>query len=149
MKEFEKNYFVDTNIFIRVLVEDSKKHLKECVEFIDFMEKSEHLKFYISNVVVLEIGWVLKRFYAFPKNKVNNSLRAVVDIKNVSIVNSVNTEKGLDIFEEYNVKLGDAMIVAGDAVQKKKAIIVSYDRDFDKIDGAIRMTPKEILDKLK
>ncbi len=142
MKEYSK-IFIDTNIFLRVLVEDDAECLRECSRFLEAVGNESKFRLYISNVVVLEIGWVLKRFYNFPKKRVIAALRAVEDIKNLRMVNECDFVRGLDIFEKHKVKLGDAMIAASDVVQKEKAIIVSYDRDFDKIKGVKKMTPKE------
>ncbi len=150
MKENKTRIVLDTNIFIRIFVGDIKGQMKECLKLLEFLaEKENSFRIYIPQVVILEIAWVLGgKYYGFSRKRVSEAL-ASLGSENFKIAHKVDFNKGLDIFEKYNVKLGDAMIVAGDVIQKEKAIIVSYDKDFDKIKGVVKMTPKDFLKKFE
>ncbi|HFC76845.1 MAG TPA: type II toxin-antitoxin system VapC family toxin [Candidatus Moranbacteria bacterium] len=148
MKKYKTKLVLDTNIFIRIFVGDIKSQMKECLELLKFLTENEtNFKIYIPQVVILEIAWVLGgKYYGFSRKKISEAL-ASLGSDDFKIIHKIDFNKGLKIFEKYNVKLGDAMIVANEVVQKENAIIVSYDRDFDKIKEVTRMTPKEALKK--
>ncbi len=141
MKEIK--LFIDTNVFLRMLARDTVKFYKEVKVFFDTVSSS-NCEVTTSLVVLLEIGWTLNSFYGYKKDEVVIALNSVRNTEGIKLKDiKVDFSYGLDIFEKYKVKLGDAMIAASDVVQKEKAIIVSYDKDFDKISGIKRMEPTE------
>jgi len=145
MREPKLKFFIDSNVFIRIFVGDVESQMRECLELLNIIEQNNKIKAYISKVIVLEVGWVLGGgYYKFSKKKVVEALKSM-EIKNLHWADKVDFNIGLNIFEKYNVKLGDAMIVANEVIQKDKAVIVSYDKDFDKIAEVTRMTPGEVL----
>ncbi|GEM_PF-712017 len=149
MKETKK-LFIDTNIFVRALTNDNKKLSVEAIDFLDFANKTTNVKSYTSVVVLMEIGWVLSSFYGYNKSEIILALSSIEKMTGIKISNiEINFKKGIRYFKKHHIKLGDAMIVAGDIIQKEKAIIVSYDKDFDKIKEVVRMTPREVLKKFK
>jgi predicted nucleic-acid-binding protein len=135
---------LDTNIFIRIFVGDIEEQMVECVRLLELLEEEgKKVKVYIPQTVVLEIGWVLGgKYYKFSRQKIAKALTSL-NSDDIISADKLDFNKGIELFEKYKVKLGDAMIAASDVVQKEKAIIVSYDRDFDKIKGVKKMTPKE------
>ena len=50
----------------------------------------------------------------------------------------------IELFEMYSVKFIDCLLASSKLVQKGDAVILSYDRDFDKL-GVRRVEPKDIL----
>jgi len=144
MKGVKIKLLLDTNIFIRIFVGDIEKQFKECKRLLELIESIDYqIKIYVPQIVVLEIGWVLGgKYYKFSRKEIVTALTSLKS-KNITLVDKIDFAKGLNIFEKYKVKLGDAMIAASEAVQKKGAIIVSYDKDFDRIPGVKRLTPKE------
>ncbi len=150
MRENKTKVVLDTNIFIRIFVGDIKSQMKECLRLLEFLTENENdFRIYIPQIVILEIAWVLGgKYYGFSRKRVSEAL-ASLGSENFKIAYKVDFNKALDIFEKYNVKLGDAMIVAGDIIQKEKATIISYDKDFDKIKGIVKMTPREFLKKFE
>ena len=127
-----KIFLIDSNIFLRILVRDSQKQYKESLQFVEAIKKGE-IKAITSVVVLLEVGWVLQSFYGYRKKEVLIALDSIDKIKRIKLKNDINFNTGINIFEKYNIKLGDAMIASTNVVQKEKAIIVSYDKDFDKL----------------
>ena len=143
MREFRK-LFVDTNVFLRVLIGDNSKQYKESKEFFEAISDNSKMKIYSSLVILMEIGWTLNSFYGYKKKEIIVALNSVEKTDGVKLVNGkVDFVKGMELFEKHKIKLGDAMIVASDVVQKERAIIISYDKDFDKVEGVKRITPKE------
>jgi len=135
------DYFIDTNIFLRALVKENEKTFKECYQFLKLVEE-RRLRALTSSLVLAEIEWVLGSFYKFEKTKVVQALGSVLSLKGLQIIDAINPRLALEIFREKNVKFIDALIASDPRIFKKEVIVVSYDRDFDKI-GVLRKEPKE------
>lgn len=139
------NYFIDTNIFLRFLVNEDKKAHRECANFLNSVKKGKP-KAYTSPLVIAEIGWTLKSFYNQSKQKRIKALKAISGMKNIKFSQNIRPLLALDLYEDNKIKLIDAFIVSGLKSHKEKWTIISYDKDFDKV-GLKRKTPADILDK--
>ena len=138
-------YFVDTNIFLRTLVKEDEKSFRECYSFLDLIKKRKILAF-TSSLVVAEIDWVLESFYKFDRLEVIRALGSILRLKGLKIIDKFNLKLALKIFKEKNVKFIDALIASNPAIFRKEVIVISYDKDFDKI-GLKRIEPKKLFEK--
>ena len=103
----------------------------------------------VTNTVVLsEIAWTLSSFYGIPKIQVINSLRGLLQVRGLKIIDNYNHMLALDLYEKHIMKYIDALIMSNEAFSLKELTIVSFDRDFDKL-KVVRKEPKEILDFLR
>jgi len=138
-------YFVDTNIFLRTLVKEDEKSFRECYLFLDLIKKRKISAFTFS-LVVAEIDWVLESFYKFDRSEVIRTLDSILRLRGLKIIDRVNPKLALKIFRDKNVKFIDTLIASNPAIFQKKVIVVSYDKDFDKI-GVKRMEPARLIKK--
>lgn len=141
MKEI--SYFIDTNIFLRTLMNDNEKFFNECIGFLDLV-KSGKIKAQTSCLVLSEVSWTLSSFYKSGKDKVVESLYSIINLKNLKFNEKFNSNFGVQIYEQNSIKLTDAFIASNPKIQNKEMIVVSYDKDFDKL-GIIRKEPGEIV----
>lgn len=141
----ELNYFIDTNIFLRTLINDNENFFKECVGFLELV-KNGKIKAQTSCLVLSEVSWTLSSFYNSGKDKVVESLYSIINLKNLKFNEKFNSNFGVQIYEQNNIKLTDAFIASHSKIQSKEMIVVSYDKDFDKL-GVIRKEPGEIIKK--
>lgn len=141
MKEYE--YFIDTNIFLRTLLRDEEKTFKDCLRFLQEIKKGE-IRAFTSNLILAEVNWTLLRFYNFPKEKVIKALYSVLKLKNLRIIDKFNSNLAMEIYSKFSLKFIDALIVSNPKIFRKEAIIISYDKDFDKI-GVKRKEPKDLI----
>lgn len=125
-------YFIDTNIFLRILVKENEKTFKECYQFLKLVN-TKKVKAFTSVLVIAEIDWVLESFYGFKKEKVIKVLESISKLKGLGIIDKTNLLLSLRFYKKYNVKLIDALIAAHPKINRQKATIVSYDKDFDKM----------------
>ena len=135
-------YFIDTNIFIRVLELENQKTFDECSDFLKLVKNSK-IKAFTSGEVLSEIVWVLSSSYKESKSKIVKSLKGIVGLNGLKIVDDLDLEYALRKYEEKNVKFIDALIASNSKIQSRKMIIISYDKDFDRI-GVIRKEPGQI-----
>jgi predicted nucleic-acid-binding protein len=136
-------YFIDTNIFLRVLVKESEETFKVCEQVLGLI-RQDKIQVFTSTIVLSEIDWVLEIFYKFPKEKVIEGLSSILRLKNLKIIDKFDLFLAIEIYEKFPVKFIDALIASNPQIFQKKVIVVSYDRDFDKI-GIKRKEPKKII----
>jgi predicted nucleic acid-binding protein len=143
MKEY--NCFIDSNIFLRTLLRDEEKTFRDCVGFLNEVKKGK-IKAFTSNLILAEINWTLLRFYKFPKEEIIKGLYSILKLKNLKFIDKFDSNLTIEIYKKFSIKFIDALIASNPQIYQKKAIVVSYDRDFDKI-GIIRKEPKDLIKK--
>lgn len=133
-------YFIDTNIFLRLIVQDQQAQYQHCVDFFDnALLRSWTL--YTSHIVLAEINWTLTGFYRYDKTRVINGLRSIVSAPFLKLTESFDVEIAFDYYSQFSVKYIDAVIASHADIVSGKMAVVSYDKDFDKM-GIRRLEPK-------
>ena len=140
-------YFIDTNIFLRILIKEDEKIFNECYKLLELIRERK-IKSFTSSLILAETNWVLDSFYKFEKPKIIKALRSILNLKGLKIIDEVNPAISLEIFQNHNVKLIDALIASNPAILNKTMTIISYDKDFEKID-IIRKEPKQVIQLIK
>ncbi len=135
-------YFIDTNIFIRVLELEDKKVFDECHKFLNLVKNSK-IKAFTSSTVLSEIVWVLGSSYNESKNNIDRGLSSILKLNNLKVFDKYDFSKTLDLYSNFSVKFIDALIASNPEIQSKKMIVVSFDKDFDKL-GVKRLEPKDV-----
>ena len=132
--------FIDTSILIRFFTHDLPDKVAECERIFEIIKEGK-IKPYISNVVYMELVFVLTRQYKFKKNIVVKALEDLLNIRNLTLIEKTNTKQALEFYKKNNIKYGDCLI----ATQVPKGVIlVAYDKDFSKISSLKSITPAEI-----
>ncbi|MDO8638324.1 MAG: PIN domain-containing protein [Candidatus Daviesbacteria bacterium] len=134
--------FIDTNIFLRTLIEEDKESFKDCFQLFQNI-KTNKLKGITSSVVLSEIAWTLLSYYKFSKLEVVKALRSIVNLRGLSIVDKFQHEIAISLYEKNSIKFIDALIASNPDIFSKQWTIISYDHDFDKI-GIKRVEPGQI-----
>lgn len=133
--------FIDTNIFIRFLTKDDVEKYNQCLKFFDLVELGK-LRPYISNIVILEIQFVLIRLYKFPKDKVLEDISNLLSLRNLTLIEKSNTQEAISIYKKHNIKYPDCLIATQVPVNTR---MVSYDADFSKIKTLSVALPEDFL----
>ena len=128
-----KTYFLDSNIFLRIFTGDVKTQMNECVSFLKFAEKRQD-GIVTSSLVLSEIAWTLLSYYKFSREKVILAIRSILNIKGLKIIDEYQPITAMDIFEKFGIKFIDSFIASIPQIFDKKWVIVSYDKEFDKLD---------------
>ena len=133
--------FLETSIFIRYFTADDKKKFKDCVHLLELIEKGAKVRPYTSNIVLLEILFVLTRVYKFSKKEVLEAVQKILNLRNLTLIEKTNTKEAMKTFQRLNIKYADCLI----ATQVPAgATIVSYDADFSKIKNLSVALPGEL-----
>ena len=139
-------YFIDTNIFIRVLHKENEKLFQECLLLLQSIKKNE-IEAFTGTVVLTEAVWTLSSFYKISKAKIIEGVRGIININGLKVLDNYNQSLALTLFEKHSIKYIDALIASNEDINARKMTIVSYDRDFDRL-PVIHQEPKEVLKTL-
>jgi predicted nucleic acid-binding protein len=138
-----KQYFIDSNVLLRVIVRDSEKSFRECFDFLQKVEGGK-INAVTSNVVLAEVVWVLDSFYKMSKTKIVEALEKMRSSRFFKLVDNFDFDLALSFYSRYGIKYVDAIMASNHNIQSKKWTVVSYDKDFDKL-GVIRKEPSQIV----
>lgn len=134
--------FLETSVFIRYFTADDKKKFKDCVHLLELIEKGSKIRPYTSNIVILEILFVLTRIYKFSKKEILEAIQKILDLRNLTLIEKTSTREATATFQRLNIKFSDCLI----ATQvPKDTKIVTYDTDFSKIERIHLATPADFL----
>ncbi len=137
------DYFIDTNIFLRLLVEDEKKTFDDCFKFLELVREGK-IKAFTSSIVLAEVCWTLLSYYQFSKEKTVKALRSILALKNLKITDNFDPRLAIELYEGESVKFIDSLIASLARSKDRKTVVVSFDKDFDKL-NIKRIEPGKIV----
>lgn len=133
--------FIDTSVFIRFLTGDIPQKYEASKSLIQ-MAVDGKIYPYISNVVLMEIAFVLKSVYTFPKVRILTAFSKLLSLRNITVIEQTDSISAVKMYQTFNIKYPDCLI----ALQiPENATIVTYDKDFSKIPHLKVVTPQEFL----
>lgn len=136
-------YFIDTNVFLRVLIRENELSFRESRAVLELI-KNKRIAAFTSNMVLAEVAWTLLSFYKFPKRQVVKALQGIIYLKGLKFKDAFDNKLAVEIYQKHNIKFIDAVIASHPMIFKKGAAIISYDKDFDKI-GTNRLEPGSVI----
>lgn len=118
--------FVDTNYFLRYLLEDNLVQQKKAKKL--FLDGAEgKIKLFTSNIVIFEIYWVLSSFYEKNRKEIAEILKALLGFKFLKIEDKDILKKALLTYKKKNLDLEDSYNLAF-ARSKKASEFRTFDR---------------------
>jgi predicted nucleic-acid-binding protein len=132
---------VDTNIFLRAIVEEDPVRTRQCQALFRRLSMNEE-EAHTTEVIVAEVAYVLqsKRQYARTRLDIQQRLEPLVATSGLRIERKAEVIRALHIYAASNVDFEDALTIAyleGEA----DPTVISYDRDFDRLAGIRREEP--------
>jgi len=125
-----KKYFVDTNVFLRLIVNDNTEQHKIAEQI--FIDASHNkLKLFTSLVVFFEIFWVLTSFYEKSKKDVVIILKHVLRMSFIELEAKETIEKAVAYFEKHNLELEDCYNIFY-TLDKGVPNILTFDKKLEK-----------------
>lgn len=125
-----KTYFVDTNYFLRLLIQDNNKQFKTAYSF--FKKASEYqIKALTSTVVIFEIFWVLSSFYKKQKNHVVVLLEKILQMDFVEIEHRQTLTEALELYSKHSLDFEDCYYII--FAKNLSANLASFDGKINRI----------------
>lgn len=133
--------FLETSIFIRLMTGDDKRKQQETIELIQYIENGKYFP-YTSNIVFLEIFYVLSKTYKFPKVSVIQDIVKLTQLRNMVIIENTDIKRAFELFLLHKIKFSDCLI----STQIPNDItLITYDSDFSKLPHLKVATPEKFL----
>jgi len=138
--------YVDSNIFLYPVIYKPET-VKEARESKNFLLKiSEGLvEACTATITWDEVVWVVRKIFGLkPSIELGRKLLEFPNLKLLNVKRSV-VLRAQKLMEKYGIKPRDA-IHAATALENGVETIVSYDRDFDKLEEIKRLDPRNLLE---
>lgn len=120
---------------------DVKEQYEECVQFFSVVEEGK-IRPYTSSLVLLEINYVLSVTYKIAKEEILKDINAILQTRNLVLIEETNFPKAWQLYTKVNVKLVDCLIVSQ---LPEDIILCSFDQEFRKFEGIQLTTPAELI----
>lgn len=104
-----KRFFVDTNVFIRYLVNDVPEHADRVEKLLDSAERGE-IRLVTGPPVFFELAWTLKSFYKLGKEEIFDCLLSIAGIKGLDVADIDVVTEALEIYRRSPSEFADAYI---------------------------------------
>ncbi len=141
-----QSYFIDTTIFLQALVAEDKKKAMECRKLLQYIRDYDEIDAWTSSLVIAETEWICQKVYDLDRKTIDEIIRSILGLRNLKILQRIDLRYALDIYDRFRMKFLEALIASNASLVGEHPLIVSYDRDFDKI-GISRVEPKQVLNK--
>lgn len=126
--------FIDTNILIRILVKDDDIKRKACEKLLEKAKRKEVI-LYILPVAIIEIVWVLEKYYKLDKNVIRELVEAILNTPELKCEMEGVFKEAIKSYEEKNIKFADA-VMGYWGIERGFSIVYTFDeKDFKRIEG--------------
>lgn len=131
--------FVDTNIFLRHLLADEPRQSPRATAFFTRLERGE-LTARTSDIVIFETVFTLQRSYGLPKPAIRDAVLALLELPGLLLPGKRRFRRVFDLFVDRNLPFVDAYHIV---LMQQLGLdeIVSFDMDFEHIEGLRRIAP--------
>lgn len=133
-----KKLIADTNIFLRYLTNDIPEQATRVEKHFKKAEKGK-LQLIVLQITVVELLFQLEHWYGLKKtDAVEKMIRFIspawfeIDYKD-AVFEALNT------YKSKSIDFVDLLVWAG--AKQRKLVILSFDKDFDKLEPKLRLNP--------
>jgi len=123
---------LDTNVVVRIFVDDP-----ECPEQNSKARQivSQYATVYITQIVQVEMVWVLSRAYGFSRAEIERVLESLLNNRAFRLENEAIFAVALQFYSNSNIDFADALILQNSAQQN--LMLLSFDKKLQKQQGVI------------
>ena len=134
-----KRHLVDTNIFLRAILDDHRTQSPKAQAFLEQVAASKH-HYYTTPWVIAETVWTLSSFYKYRRSDVARIVKGIINTPNLEVLEEELVLGAVTLFEEKGIDFIDGLNYL---VSKRRGFdgIISFDRDFDKLKSLKRYEP--------
>ena len=119
---------IDTNVFIRYIVRDNEEQALQADKILD--NCTEDKTALINQIVLVEIIWVLKRLYKYPKNDLLKILELILFNNHIQVLNSEEAKNAMIEYQNGSADFSDYFL---SEINKTNKVEFTY--TFDKKAG--------------
>jgi len=134
-----KTYLADTNIFIRFFTGDDQDKAQSVLRTMKRV-KAKEIELFVTEAVLVEIIHILssKRLYNLERDEIKRLLISILVLENIKVDHKKLYFQALDIYITRSIDFTDC-ILAVKSLHSEIDGVYSYDEDFDKLEGVVRV----------
>ncbi len=133
--------FLDTNVILRYILQDHPDFSPRTNGLFDDV-LAGRIQLVTSEAVITEVVHVLASaaLYGLPRVDIRSHLQGLLALPSLRVAERTSVLRALDVYATVNIDFVDALTVAH---MEREAIVtvVSFDRDFDKVESVRRREP--------
>ena len=122
-------YLVDTNIFLRPLLNDVPSQTSAAKKLIK-KAKEGKIKFVTSQIIVFEVIFALSKYYGFEKSRVVQALDHIVSSDYFNLESRKTFVDALEIYKNENLDFTDCFLIAKARIEGQE--ILTFDKKLQK-----------------
>jgi len=134
-RESRVSAFVDTNILVRHLTGDPPAMAARATAYL-----ATEPELLLTDLVVAETVYVLESFYEAPRGQVSDSIRSLLALGSVVVVDPALLLRAVEVYETQHLDFAEAYLVAC-AESTGVNRVASFDRAIDRIPTIERVDP--------
>lgn len=131
--------FLDTNVFLRHLVQDHADHSPRATLCFDRIERGG-LRVETTATVIFETVFTLQKVYKHTRPEIRDNVLPLVALPGIALTGERRLRRALDLYTGANLSFADCFHVAT-AEARNLPEFVSFDRGLDRIPGLNRVEP--------
>jgi len=128
--------FCDTNVLVRLLTDDPPSAAEAADRFLTRFAG----RVVLTDVIVAELVYVLSKVIGLTREETADRVVRVFSIPSVDVSDATLLADALRVWVSGRLDFADAYLAALDRCTDGTAVL-SFDRDFDRIDGVERVDP--------
>jgi len=100
---------VDTNLLVRILVEDDTEQLRRARSLLDGAAERSEIAF-VGDIVLAELEWVLEDAYKVPRARILQALQGLVGSRRFEFDDRRRVVEALELYQNGKAELSDYLI---------------------------------------
>lgn len=134
--------FVDTNFFVRLLVQVDREAAQRCFALLQRAERGE-VELVTSEAVIAQTVYVLSSpcLYGVPRQEISARFGSVLSGSRVRLVGREAVLNALELYGASNLSFIDCLCVMHARRETPPHGLYSFDRELDRVPGIRRLEP--------
>lgn len=125
-----KTYLVDTNIFLRFLLNDVKEQTKQARLYFQ-QAKANKILLTLHPVTVFEVDYALVKLYSLSKQTVVEKLQSILSISYIHVIDRAILLAALKLYNQKTIDFVDVFLYT--YAESIGSEVLSFDKDFKKM----------------
>lgn len=131
--------FIDSNVFLSHLIGDHSDQSPRASTFFRRIEAGEVVA-HTSDIVLFEVFFTLERRLKRPRSEIRDALLSLITLPGLRLARKSRMLAAFDTYVQHSVSLADAYHAVL-CIEEGWSPVISFDRDFDRIEGVTREEP--------
>ena len=106
-----RGIIVDTNVFLRFLLEDIPSQKKEAENLFRKAQKGS-IEIIVPQIIIFEIEFILRKYYKFPVAVISSKIKSLLNAEFFQISERTLFLKSLEIHQSKNISFVDSFLIS-------------------------------------